>query len=59
MRHNAMVLGVLLVLVACPALADTITVSGHITDPGGVGESVPGLHIYTFSTDLPAKYVDV
>ena len=53
MRHHAMVLGVLLVLVACPALADTITVSGHITDPGGVG--VPEVDVFVLGAGGPAE----
>jgi len=44
MHHDATVLGVLFLLVTCPAVADTITVSGHITDPGGVG--VPEVDVF-------------
>jgi len=43
MRHKATVLGILFLLVTCPAVADTITVSGHITDPGGA--AVPGVEM--------------
>jgi len=37
MCHHATILGVLFLLATGPALSDTITVSGHITDPGGAG----------------------
>ena len=47
MRHHATALGVLLMLVASPAPADTITVSGHITDPGGVG--VPEVDVFVLA----------
>ena len=48
MRHEATVLGVLFLLVTCPALADTITVSGHITDPGGASVSGVEISVHAF-----------
>lgn len=47
MRHLATAVGVLFLLVACPAVADTITVSGHITDPGGAG--VPEVNVFVLA----------
>lgn len=45
MRRQAMILGFLLMFVVGSASADTITVSGHITGPGGVPEPEVGVFV--------------